>query len=49
MKQLVRLDAPFWLAVLAGLLAVGSMLCFGLAAAAQRELVGAQVLVVDGT
>jgi hypothetical protein len=49
MKQLLRLDAPFWLAVLAGLLVIGAVGCFGLAAAAQAELRGADIVTVGDT
>jgi hypothetical protein len=31
------LDAPFWLAVVAGLVLVGSIGCFGVAATAQSD------------
>ena len=32
-----HLDAPFWMAVLAGLLLVGSIACFGIAFSAQAD------------
>jgi hypothetical protein len=34
-KKVVRFDAPFWIALLAGVILVGSVACIGLAAAAQ--------------
>lgn len=36
MKFPVRFDAPFWVALLAGVILVGSVACIGLAAAAQN-------------
>jgi len=36
MKMPVRFDAPFWVAVIAGVILVGSVACIGLAAAAQN-------------
>jgi uncharacterized membrane protein len=32
----VRFDAPFWVALLAGVILVGSIACIGIAAAAQN-------------
>jgi hypothetical protein len=34
-KRVVRFDAPFWVALLAGVILVGSVACISLAAAAQ--------------
>jgi len=34
-KSVVRFDAPFWVALLAGTIFIGSLGCIGLAAAAQ--------------
>ena len=36
MKIPVRFDAPFWVALLAGVILAGSIACIGLAAAAQN-------------
>jgi hypothetical protein len=36
MKLPVRFDAPFWVALLAGVILVGSVACIGIAAAAQN-------------
>ena len=36
MKLPVRFDAPFWVALLASVILVGSVACIGLAAAAQN-------------
>ena len=41
----VRFDAPFWAAVLAAVILVGSMGCIGLAAAAQDAARGSSSLV----
>lgn len=36
MKLPVHFDAPFWVALLAGVILVGSIACIGIAAAAQN-------------
>ena len=38
MKIPVRFDAPFWVALLAGVILVGSVACIGFAAAAQNAV-----------
>lgn len=45
-KRVVRFDAPFWVALLTGVILVGSVACIGLAAAAQ-EAVRSDIAVVS--
>ncbi|MBX3209880.1 MAG: hypothetical protein KF764_32925 [Labilithrix sp.] len=48
MIRSARLDAPFWAALLLGLLAAGTLGCFGLAAAAQASApADAEILTTD--
>ena len=50
MTKSPRFDAPFWFALLAGVLAVGAVTSFGLAAAAQNASPKmASVVVADDT
>lgn len=47
-STIVRFDAPFWVALLAGAIFVGSLGCLGLAAAAQNAAKSDTVLVSMG-
>ena len=48
--SVVRFDAPFWVALLTGVIIVGSLACIGVAAAAQDASRGDSLLVsVDDT
>jgi hypothetical protein len=43
-----RWDAPFWALLLVGVFSIGSLGCFGLAAAAQASMLGeAEILTTD--
>ncbi|MBX3187001.1 MAG: hypothetical protein KF819_08300 [Labilithrix sp.] len=47
-REMGRFDAPFWVILLTGMFLVGSLGCFGLAAAAQGAAEGAPaIMTVD--